>query len=146
MPKMAATLTNLPNEVIFQIFLCLGASSIPTLQLVCRDFNNISQQLLWRTFCRLHFKYWSSDHSIEDKYAGPIDDIDWKNIFTQRYTMDCSVSRKLDSILSSQSCRTRKAQMIVERGYDAKDTLLRHFRVEDDAEDVLARRYLLLGP
>ena len=29
-------------------------------------------------------------------------------------------------------------------GYDAKDALLRHLNVGDDAEDVLARRYRLM--
>ncbi|KAL9031095.1 MAG: hypothetical protein Q9196_000858 [Gyalolechia fulgens] len=38
-----------------------------------------------------------------------------------------------------------RSEKIIAQGYDAKDTLLRHLNVSDDADDVLARRDAVLG-
>lgn len=67
--------------------------------------------------------------------------MDWKKVFAERRQIDRSISREIDSILGSQVGRIEKTSRIVEHGYDAKDTLLRHLSVADDADDVLARRY-----
>ena len=87
------------------------------------------------------FHYWSPEHAIDEKFNGPVAKVDWKKIFTQRRQIDRSISREIDSILGSQVGRIEKTSRIVEYGYDAKDTLLRHMSVADDADDVLARRY-----
>lgn len=68
--------------------------------------------------------------------------IDWKGIYLERHTIDRSATHQIDSVLSSQTGRIAKSANIVGLGYDAKDTLIRHLRVGDDAEDVLARRYI----
>ena len=78
---------------------------------------------------------------MQHKFSGAVSKVDWKKIFTQRHGIARSISRNIDSILSSQSGRIEKAEKIMGHGYDAKDTLLRHLNVGDDAEDVLARRY-----
>ena len=77
---------------------------------------------------------------IKEKYTNDVAKVGWKNIFTDRLSVDKTVSHTVDSILSSQLGRIEKFHRIVELGYDAKDTLLRHISVGDDAEDVLARR------
>lgn len=46
----------------------------------------------------------------------------------------------LDDILASQTGRIRKAQEIIEMGYDVKDTLRRHALASEELEDWLARR------
>ncbi len=60
--------------------------------------------------------------------------------------VDRNISHCLDSIIASQVGRIGKAEKIVAFGYDAKDTLLRHMSVPDEAEDVLARRYVTDSP
>lgn len=56
--------------------------------------------------------------------------------------VDRTTSHELDNILAGQRGRIRGSETIAELGYDAKDTLLRNLIVGDDAEDVLARRYI----
>jgi F-box protein 21 len=74
------------------------------------------------------------------KFCGDIEGVDWKGIFAERHCIDRSISRAIDSILSSQMGRVDKVQTIIEYGYDAKDCLIRHLRVDEGAEDALARR------
>ena len=138
---MTLTLDQLPNEIIFQILLCIPPTSVPALQQVSKQFNDLSQPLLWRYHCSKTFHYWSPEHAIDEKFNGPVAKVDWKKVFTQRRQIDRSISREIDSILGSQVGRIEKTSRIVEYGYDAKDTLLRHMSVADDADDVLARRY-----
>ena len=138
---MILTLDKLPNEIIFQILLCIPPSSVPALQQVSKRFNDVSQPLLWRYHCSALFSYWSPEHAIEEKFNGPVAKVDWKKVFAERRHIDRSICRELDSILGSQVGRIEKTSRIVEHGYDAKDTLLRHLSVADDADDVLARRY-----
>ena len=64
-----------------------------------------------------------------------------ENHIPDRYMTDRKASACLDDIIESQSGRIEKAEKILAFGYDAKDTLLRHLHVSDDADDVLARRY-----
>ena len=138
---MTLTLDKLPNEVIFQILLCIPPSSVPALQQVSKRFSDLSQPLLWRYHCSALFNYWSPEHAIEEKFNGPVAKVNWKKVFAERRQIDRSISREIDSILGSQVGRIEKTSRIVEHGYDAKDTLLRHLSVADDADDVLARRY-----
>ncbi len=138
---MKLTLDKLPNEIIYQILLCIPPSSVPVLQQVSKQFNDLSQPLLWRHHCSTLFRYWSPEHAIDEKFNGPVAKVDWKKIFAERRRIDRSISREIDSILGSQVGRIEKTSRIVEHGYDAKDTLLRHLSVADDADDVLARRY-----
>ena len=138
---MTITLDKLPNEIIFQILLYIPPSSVPALQQVSKQFNDLSQPLLWRYHCNTSFRYWSPEHAIDEKFNGPVAKVDWKKVFAERRQIDRSISREIDSILDSQVGRIEKTSRIVGFGYDAKDTLLRHLSVADDADDVLARRY-----
>ena len=142
---MRITLSELPVEVLHQILSYIPPSSLPTVQTVSRQFNNLPQPLLWREHCFTHFKYWSAEHDLQQKFAGDVDKTDWKSLFSDRYSIDRSISREVDGILATQRKRIEKAENIMAHGYDAKDTLLRHRNVSDDAEDVLARRYLPLN-
>lgn len=134
------SLADLPNEIIFQILAYLPPASVPTLQRVSQRFNELSQPLLWRHYCRTEFKYWSEHHNIQKKFVEDVTKIDWKKVFSERHSVDRTTTLQLNSILSRQICRIQKAEKIVVHGYDAKDTLVRHLQVDDDAEDVLARR------
>lgn len=132
---------DLPNELIFEIFLHVSPSSAPALQQICRRLHDLVQPLLWRHHCRTQFRYWSKQHDIEAKFSDKAANIDWKKIFLERHTTDRNVRHDIDSILASQVGRIQKSERTVGYGYDAKDTLMRDLRVGDEAEDVLARRY-----
>ena len=138
-----ATLDDLPNEVIQHILLYVPPASVPALQRVSRRFNDLTQPLLWRYHCRTQFRYWDEKHGIQDKFSGNIAKVDWKKAFSERHNIDRSISQAIDSILSRQTGRIEKFEQIVGFGYDAKDALLRHLNVGDEADDVLARRYAL---
>ncbi|KAL8785936.1 MAG: hypothetical protein Q9213_003085 [Squamulea squamosa] len=138
---MPLLLSDLPPEVLFQILIIVPPATIPILQQVCRKFNSLSQPLLWRYHCQTQFTYWSPEHDINAKYAQSTAAVDWKQLFRTRHLADRAISHELEGILASQTGRIERAQRILTHGYDAKDTLLRHLSVGDDAEDVLARRY-----
>ena len=137
---MTLLISDLPNEVIQHIIRHVPPLSIIAFQRVCRRFNELADSLIWRELCRSNFKYWSPEHDIKRKFASHVDEVDWKSIFVNRFIVDRRTTECLNSILSSQMGRIDKFQRIVELGYDVKDCLLTHMRVEDSAEDVLARR------
>lgn len=142
---MPASLTDLPNEVVFQILLQVPPSSAPALQRLSRRFNDLAQQSLWKHHCRTQFRYWSQGNDIQGKLLRNEASADWKGIFKRRHRADRTTSRELDGILAGQCGRIKRSEIIVELGYDAKDTLLRSLSVGEDAGDVLARRYMWRG-
>jgi len=136
-------LTDLPNEVIYQILQCLSPSDVPSLELVSKGFRTLARQpVLWQHFCRSSFRYWDQRWDIDSRFKANAANVeDWKGIYSERHLIDRSTTHQIDSILSSQVGRIGKSAKIIGLGYDAKDTLIRHLGVGDDAEDVLARRY-----
>jgi len=143
---MAPSLADLPNEVLQHVLQFLPPRSVPSFQRICRRFNALADPVMWRERCRLTYRYWRPGHGIEAKLAGNIYAVDWRALFIERQLTDRRVADDLDSILASQMGRIEKVQRILEHGYDAKDCLLRQYRVSDDAEDVLARKYVRRGP
>ena len=138
MPSIS--LGSLPNEVIQQILLYVPAPSLAAFRCLSRRLRDLVEPFVWRHHCNTEFRYWSPKHHIKEKFSGAVGAADWENVFMQRYKADVAISKLLDGILASQVNRVEKFDRIVEYGYDAKDTLLRHLTVDDDAEDVLARR------
>lgn len=139
---VSRTLPDLPNEVIYQILQHLPPSGVPSLDLVSKRFQTLARQpVLWQQFCRRDFKFWDQRWNVEAICADTAATADWKSIYSERYNIDRSTTHQIDNILSSQTGRIRKSEIIVDLGYDVKDTLVRQLRVSDDAEDVLARRY-----
>jgi len=78
---------------------------------------------------------------MQEKFSGPVAKVDWKKVFAERHGIDRTTSQEINSILATQVSRIDKTEKIIGYGYDAKDTLLRHLNVQDDAADVLARRF-----
>ena len=142
---MPASFTDLPNEIIFQILLYVPPCSASALQRISRRFNELAQPLFWRHHCRTQFRYWNQGDDIEVNLFSNEATIDWKMVFKRRYMVDKTTSHELDSILGSQRGRIKKSEIIAYSGYYAKDTLLRNLSVGEDAEDVLARRYIWRG-
>ena len=138
---MKSTLAHLPQEILHHILIYLPPTVVLNFQQVCHAFNDICGPLLWRTICLTHFQYWSSTREIQHKLALPVDQIQWKRIFAERYQINQHVSRTLDSILVTQDGRIEKTGSIVQHGYDAKDVLLENLHVGKDAPDVLSRNW-----
>lgn len=60
-----------------------------------------------------------------------------------RKRVESETATVLDSIIEGQVNRIQKFKVIADFGYDAKDTLLKHCRTCETAEDALARRQAL---
>ncbi|KAH8661354.1 hemimethylated DNA binding domain-containing protein [Tricladium varicosporioides] len=137
------SVNDLPDEVLQVVLYFLPAEDILChIQRVSKRFYDLcSQPLLWRYHCVLQFKYWDSKHRLHQKLAGEVGDIDWKALYLYRRGVDDKTTRFLESILEAQVDRIQHYKSIAGFGYNAKDTLLRHCRTDDDAPDVLARRY-----
>ncbi|KAI9707265.1 MAG: hypothetical protein M1836_000225 [Candelina mexicana] len=136
------SLSALPDELIQHIISYTPPSSAAAIERVSKRFSEVAKEpLLWRYYCRVYFTYWDADHEIRQKFASPVASVDWKQVYVRRGLVERTATHLLQSILSNQSGRIDKIQKIVELGYDVKDALLRHSRTQDDAEDVLARRY-----
>lgn len=142
---MPTSFTDLPNEIIFQILLHVPPSFPSALQRVSRRFNELAQSLFWRHHCRTQFRYWDQGDDIQAKLVSHDATIDWKMVFKRRHMVDKTTSHELDSILAGQRGRIKRSETIAKFGYCAKDTLLRNLSVGEDAEDVLARRYMWRG-
>lgn len=133
----------LPEEIIQKILLYCDPDDISlNLQRVCQRLQRLSNEpFLWRHNCQLEFRYWDIKHCIQDKYLCPVGDVDWKSLYRYRKKVDLKTTQLLNSIICTQKSRISKYEAIAEFGYDAKDTLLRHIGVDENTEDVLARRY-----
>jgi F-box protein 21 len=144
---MASTITlgDLPDEVLEYIIYHLSAEhTLLSVQQVSKRFSRLSREpLLWRYHCRTDFRYWDEKHRIRQKFKGDVGDVDWRKLYIYRKHIDFRTSKLLDSILSEQIKRIEKTEQIGNFGYDAKDTLLRHCQADVNADDVLARRYIL---
>ncbi|KAJ5152841.1 uncharacterized protein N7482_009319 [Penicillium canariense] len=138
---MVVSLGDLPEEILHSILCYLHPCSSAALEQTSHRFKNVTNgPLLWRRYCEFYYKSWDRKHEILQKLAVPVLSVDWKALFVLRYQIDRSVTRLLDSILASQTGRIEKFRAVIDYGSDAKDTLLRHSRVES-GEDHLARRY-----
>ncbi|RKF62210.1 putative f-box domain-containing protein [Erysiphe neolycopersici] len=133
----------LPEEVVQKIFFFCEPDDInQNVMRVCkRLYRLVNEPLLWRHYCLSSFRYWDSRHCIQEKLCGPTDLVDWRSLYCYRKMVDLKTTDLLDSILQKQTNRISKYEAIAKFGYDAKETLLRHIQVEENAHDVLARRY-----
>lgn len=136
------SLADLPDEILQQILSYLSPFELlVNVQRTSRRLARIGNEpLLWRYHCHVNFKYWDSKHNIAQKFAGKVEDVDWKKLFFYRQDVEFQTTRALDNILSKQIKRIEQFEQISQFGYDAKDTLLRHCGTSEATEDVLARR------
>jgi F-box protein 21 len=136
------SLTSLPTEILQAILGYLPPGSLFNCTGVSKRLNEVATlPALWRSQCRSSFKFWHARHHIAARLAGPLTDTDWWALFKERVTADRITTRLLEKILASQQRQISYINEISILGYDAKDTLLRHCNVSDDAEDVLSRRF-----
>lgn len=139
--SMGPTLDSLPDEIIQHVFSFLPFKSAVCLLQTSTHLRRIAgERALWRNYCLRDFQHWDERHHINDRSATVSSSKDWQYIYHQRVNNDRRTTTVLDHIVATQQYRIGKFQVIALHGYDAKDTILRHLRVGDDAEDVLARR------
>jgi F-box protein 21 len=140
---MAPSFIGLPAEILDVIFLHLDPQSLVSLSQTCSFVkkNTTDAPIIWRHFCRTHFKSWAPHHNIAAKLAGPLSEVDWRGLFIQRINAERETLRLLNLVLETQHGRIQHINEIADHGYDVKETLLEQVACLDDAEDVLARRY-----
>ncbi|KAI0397492.1 hypothetical protein F5Y17DRAFT_414539 [Xylariaceae sp. FL0594] len=137
------SLESLPDELIHQILHSLSPElTLKSVSLLSRRFHCIANEpLLWRHYCQVSFRYWQADHHFDDKVRGPLHEVDWKALYLLRLRRNSHIASLLDGVVASRVSRIDKTERICRYGYDAKDYLLAQCRVDDSADDVLARRY-----
>jgi F-box protein 21 len=140
-----SALSDLPDEVLQHILFYVSPHDlVANVQRLSKRFDRLaSEPLLWRHHCRANFTYWDSKHRIRQKFSGNVGDVDWKTLYLHRKRVASETAAILDSIIEGQVNRIQKFKLIADFGYDAKDTLLKHCRTSETAEDVLARRQAL---
>ena len=137
-----STLSTLPDEILSAILLRLSAKDLVSLQLTSKRLADLANDnYIWQHQCRATWRYWHPDHNFAHKITQPVEAVRWKELFVRRKSTDGQVARIFDSFLASQQGRIEKVEVIRDKGYDAKDLLLRYCAAPESAPDVLARRY-----
>ncbi|KAI1751076.1 hypothetical protein F4782DRAFT_202657 [Xylaria castorea] len=133
---------SLPDELIQQILQYLEPEHVlATVALVSRRLNRIADEpLLWKYYCQTCFRYWQAEHRFHDKLRGQLHDVDWNALYLLRLRRNSRIAHLIDGIVASRVSRLEKTEQICQYGYDAKDYLLTQCRVDESAEDILARR------
>lgn len=137
---MGRHLHELPDEILHSILRFSSPTSSIALGQTARKFQRIANEpLLWRFYCQSLFTFWDNRHELPKMLASPVYSVNWKQLYVMRHVMDSSITQTLNSILSSQTGRIEKFEVIINFGYDAKDTLIRHSLAINE-DDCLARR------
>jgi len=139
-----APFTKLPIEVLESIFLLLDdPQSFLAVSQANRFIKDLTTDapLIWRHFCRTHFRFWAPHHDIAAKLEGPLSSVDWRALFIQRVNVEQQTLRLLDQVLATPHNRIKHMNEIAKFGYDTKDVLLRECASSLEKNDVLARRW-----
>lgn len=138
----APALDSFPNEILLHILRFVPPEdNLAAFQLLSRHLRRVANTPhLWRHHCGASFKYWNPDHEFQRKLRAPVADADWKRLFIERRQRSERIALLFDGILSSRLGRLWRFEQICHLGYDAKDFLVEQCCVDEDAEDVLARR------
>lgn len=137
-----SSLNCLPDEIIHHILTYVSPEdNLSSVQLVSRRLNHVANEtLLWRYHCQTSFSFWHPDHRFQDKLASTPSHVEWKKLWIERTRNNATAARLLDDALATKVGRYGRIQQICLLGYDVKDFLLEQCRVDESAEDVLARR------
>jgi F-box protein 21 len=131
-PKLA-TIASLPDELIIRILEHTVDSPLDlfAFSLTCRKFHRITQdESIWRAVCR-QWTVWLQG-----------DGLSWREQFLRRCGMDRAIDDAMDAIINKpQLGRIARIEELCRLGYEARDALLKHIAVADNAEDCLARRW-----
>jgi len=132
------------DELLLDIFSYVPPEdNLRSVQLVCKKFYTVANdQTIWRRNCDVSFNYWRDEQWFLEKFNQEGADVDWKELWLKRRRTNAHIGRIFDAILETKIGRLERFREICEHGYDAKDFLLEQIETVDDAEDLLARRYV----
>lgn len=138
----AIAFDQLPSEVIQQILYHVPPISLCAIQRTSKRLNTLARErLLWRFHCRTQFIRWRPERNISQKFALPVAEVDWQDLFDERWSTNRRIRRLLDMVIGSQQRRVEWIGSISHAGYDAKDVLLEQIGTGAEVEDCLARRW-----
>lgn len=140
---MSSFIECLPDELLQHILQYIPPEDVlRSFSPLSRRLHRIAQEpLLWRYYCRSNFRYWNAVHRFQEMIRGPVHRVNWKRLFLLRLQRNAHAAALLDGIVQSRVSRLQKMEQICQYGYDVKDFLLAQCRIDDSAEDVLARRH-----
>lgn len=140
---MRSSLCDIPDEIVRHILWYLPPEdTLLSFQLLSRRYHHIANEpLLWRWYCQKSFRYWHPRHRFHEKLAALASSVDWKGLWITRKQINKRIAQLLNEVLRTKVGQMRNLGQICEMGYDAKDYLLEQCHCDENAEDVLARRY-----
>ncbi|KAK7529951.1 Hemimethylated DNA-binding protein YccV like-domain-containing protein [Phyllosticta citribraziliensis] len=137
-----ASLQALPDEILTNILFYLDPDSLNAVQPASRRLQSVAgQEILWRHNCRIHFRHWNPKHNYTALLQRPVAQVPWRQLFVQRKRIEVKARRLVDELVATHKQRGAHIEWLAEQGYDVKDELLRQKSVDEEQEDVLARRY-----
>ncbi|KAH8887068.1 hypothetical protein GQ53DRAFT_827620 [Thozetella sp. PMI_491] len=137
------SLSVFPEDIIRVILRFLppedNLSAVPRLS---RRFHLVANEpLLWRYYCCITWRYWDPAHAFREKLLLRASSVDWKALWILRRRTQAQVAGLFDDILATKAGQLGRFKQLCLKGYDAKDFLLDQCHTDDQAEDVLSRRY-----
>ncbi|KAK5561033.1 hypothetical protein LTR46_001343 [Exophiala xenobiotica] len=134
-------ITTLPDEVIQAILSYSPPTTAISLQQTCRRFSSVANEpLLWRQYCQT-YRWWDKRHNIKSKFRDASSFADWKSLYANRHTSSHATRNAIDRIVAEELGRLDWINIILEAGYDAKETLLDMFRNAASSQNYLAQKY-----
>lgn len=133
----------LPDELLEAIVEYLPPAATIACGYTSSCFNKITYEpLVWRRHCIKRWQFWAERHELDEKLALPPVKTKWRQLFNEREKLDQEALELFNTMLLTQQHRYSRMEALAAHGYDVKD-LMRRLRDEtdDDAEDVLARRF-----
>lgn len=140
---MPSSLDDVPDEIIRQILLYLPPEdTLESFQHLSRRFHHLAREpLLWKWHCHCSFRYWNREHNLQEKLTALASSVDWRGLWITKKKKNSRIARLLEGVVETKVGQLKRLQEICLLGNDAKDYLLEQCRVDESAEDVLARRY-----
>ncbi|KAK7509008.1 Hemimethylated DNA-binding protein YccV like-domain-containing protein [Phyllosticta citriasiana] len=142
MAEERASLLMLPDEILTNILFYLDPDGLNAVQPTNRRLQSVAaQEILWRHNCRVHFHHWNPKHDYTALLQRPVAQVRWRQLFVQRKRIEVKARRLVDELVATHKQRGAHIEWLAAQGYDVKDELLRQKSVDEEQEDVLARRY-----
>ncbi|KAG5796635.1 hypothetical protein H9Q69_004326 [Fusarium xylarioides] len=135
--------SQVPDEIIQHLLYYIPPEdNLSNFQLVSHRLRHLANEpLLWKYHCRSNFRFWHPEHNLQRLLKGKASDTPWKKLFILRKFRNEQLKRLLGEILVTKVGRLKRYEKVCQLGYDAKDFLLEQCKADENAEDVLARRY-----
>ncbi|CAN8104745.1 unnamed protein product [Discula destructiva] len=138
-----ANIYDVPDEIIRQIIQHVPPEeAFANCPLVSKTFKRVAfEPLLWKHFCLSSFRFWNSEHCLNQKLESRASKTPWRDLWRRRKLRNDLIAQLLRGIVATKVDRFSRMWQICRYGYDAKDYLLEQIQIPDSVEDSLARRY-----